>query len=558
VLCRKSYPDNTLCIANAICQRFKNSKPASQNPESACIACVHRPVVANVRHRALGRIFSARKSCFAQVNDFADFSSVPSSRPPDETTAMALARNALIATLALATLGCRSTPRLQAPPLVHSVTPTGRSPAPPASLVPVTSISYQESLPLAPAAAAAIETQFVGDVLSRQWLIAEIEARNPSLEAMIAAWQAAAQIYPQRVALDDPVLMGMIAPESGASSFTETAYALQLNQKLPWFGKRWLRGDIAAADSEAAFEEAEDSRLQVRLAAELAFYEYFLVARLIEINGQNTRLMEEFREAAQIKYRTNQVTQQDVLQAELELADLARRQLELDRMQRVAAARINTLLRRWPDAPLPPAPTSVQPSAMPADANLLWQTALSQRPDLAALARRIDAAAAELELAYKNYKPDADVFARYDTFWQPSSTQGPLRAQIGLAINLPVYRDKLRAAVCEAQFRLNQRRAEFDQRSLEIQYEVIAAAEQFDESRKAVELYRQRLIPAAEQNIAAARSNYEVGKLNFLELAQAQRQLITLRERQLEAIVTHHRRAAELERAVGGTMIQTP
>src|SRR3954465_8513237 len=169
---------------------------------------------------------------------------------------------------------------------------------------PITRVHFQESLPLAsPGASSAGQQEMLGEVLTRDWLQAEGEARNPSIEAMISAWQAAAQVYPQRVALDDPVLMGMIAPQSVAANTTETAYAFQLNQKLPWFGKRSLRGAVAAADADAAYQEAEDSRLQVRLAADLAFFEYFLVARLLEINQDNTRLMQEFREAAQTKYR---------------------------------------------------------------------------------------------------------------------------------------------------------------------------------------------------------------------------------------------------------------
>jgi outer membrane protein TolC len=395
-------------------------------------------------------------------------------------------------------------------------------------------------------------------VLSRHWLQAEVEARNPTLEAMAAAWQAAAQVYPQRVALDDPVLMGMIAPQSVASSTTETAYAFQLNQKLPWRGKRSLRGAVAAADADAAYQDVEDSRLQVRLAADLAFFEYFLVTRLLELNGANVRKMQEFYESAQARYRTNRAEQQDLLQAELERADLARRQLELERMRQVAIARINTLLRRWPDAPLSPPPAELESPAAAGDKNLAWQLALQQRPDLAALAWRVQAAEAALELAYKNYYPDFDTFARYDTWWQPASTQGPLRAQIGLAMNLPVYRQKLQAAVCEAQFRLNQRRAEFDERALQIQYEVLSAAEQVEESRKTVDLYSQRLIPAAEQNVAAARTSYDVGKMNFLQLAQTQRQLITIRERQIEALVAYHRRAAELARTVGNSTLSAP
>jgi outer membrane protein TolC len=470
--------------------------------------------------------------------------------------------------MTLAALGCKSaqvasTAQVRTNPA--GVTPdtsrpsadAGRVASPVSAVAPVAAVAFQEALPhpveqLPPGA-----EDIAGDVLSREWLSAEIEALNPSLEAMVAAWQAAAQRYPQQVALDDPMLMGMIAPESAGSDVTETAYALQLNQKLPWFGKRRLRGAAADADADAAFQDAEDSRLQVRLAADLAFFEYFLASRLMEVNRDNTRIMQQFRDSAQEKYRNNQVTQQDVLQADLELADLSRRQLELERMQRVSIARINTLLRRWPDAPMPPPPASLDSPLRPADSNLLWQTALQQRPDLAALAWRVQSEEAALALAYKNYYPDFDVFGRYDTFWQPSSTQGPLRAQVGVAVNVPIYREKLRAAVCEAQFRVAQRRAEFEQRSREIQYEVVSAAQQVEESQKTVDLYARRLVPTAEQNVAAVGSNYVVTKATFLDLAQARRQLVMIYERQLEAIVAYHRRLSELNRIVGVLSLAT-
>jgi cobalt-zinc-cadmium efflux system outer membrane protein len=116
---------------------------------------------------------------------------------------------------------------------------------------------------------------------------------------------------------------------------------------------------------------------------------------------------------------------------------------------------------------------------------------------------------------------------------------------------LPVYRQKLQAAICEAQFRLNQRRAEFDQKSLDIQYEVIAAAKQVEESRQTIAIYENQLIPTATQNVAAVRANYLASKASFLDLAQAQRQLVVMSERRLEAAITYHRRLAELDRAVG-------
>ncbi len=121
-------------------------------------------------------------------------------------------------------------------------------------------------------------------------------------------------------------------------------------------------------------------------------------------------------------------------------------------------------------------------------------------------------------------------------------------------MNVPIYANRLGAAVCEARYKVSQRRAEFEQRQIDIQYEVQAAYEQLEESRQTLALYHDRLIPAVEQNVSEARANYEVNKLSFLNLAQAQRQWIEMREKQQEALATYHRRLAELERIVASPL----
>jgi outer membrane protein TolC len=60
---------------------------------------------------------------------------------------------------------------------------------------------------------------------------------------------------------------------------------------------------------------------------------------------------------------------------------------------------------------------------------------------------------------------------------------------------------------------------------------------------------------AAEQNLDAARANYDASKVNFLDLATAQRQLIDARERQLQAEVELQRRIAMLRRVAGGSLL---
>jgi outer membrane protein, heavy metal efflux system len=176
-------------------------------------------------------------------------------------------------------------------------------------------------------------------------------------------------------------------------------------QKLPWFGKRDARGAVAQADASAMFHDVRDARLQLEQSTRMAFYEYYLVARELDLNRRNLELTGEFRDTAQSKHENNQVTEQDVLQADVEAATTERRLLELDRMYRIAGARINTLLQRNPSDALPPPPRELSGGVQLPDSAFLRQMAVGQRPDLAAIGSRVRSEQAAVNLALKQFYP---------------------------------------------------------------------------------------------------------------------------------------------------------
>jgi outer membrane protein TolC len=369
---------------------------------------------------------------------------------------------------------------------------------------------------------------------------------------MRAAWLAAAQRYPQERALDDPVFSSMVAPASLNSGIAgipgnSAGYIVGGAQKLPWFGKRTLRGEAALAESRAARWDVDDSRLAIIEAAGIAYYDYYLVRQDLALNVQNTGKLREFHEIAARKYEANLVPQQDMLQAEVELAELARRQIELERLERIAIARLNTLMHRPPDAYLPPAPARLDATPLTLSVAEMRALALGRRPDLASLSAKIRAEQSRLQLAQKEFMPDFEVFGRYDNFWSQQS----LRGQVGVNMNVPLYRDKRYAAVREAQWRVSQRRAEYQQRIDDINREVQTAYERFDEAQQTVGLYTEQILPAARRNVDSAFAAYETSGGDFLRLVAAQRQLIGLQERYQESIADYHRRRVELERVVG-------
>jgi outer membrane protein TolC len=381
--------------------------------------------------------------------------------------------------------------------------------------------------------------------LAVEQLVAEVQARNPSLQAVSDAWRAATERYPQVVSLDDPMFTYMISP-SGVGMDNGGGWMVQASQKVPWVGKRALRGSAAAAEADVMRGDIGDARLRLAEAARIAFYDYYLARRQIEVNASTRNLLTQFREIAWNKYQVNQATQQDVLQADVELASLESRRTELARDEEVAIARINTLLHRAADHPLPPPPAKVPLSDSLPAVEALQQAAAESRPDLFAQQARIRTEEANLAWACREYYPDVNLVAKYDGFMPQD-----MRPQVGLDINVPIRCARRSAAVREASNRIAQRRAEYQDRLDQVRYEVQAGLSRASQSQRVVQLYEQKIMPAAQRSLDSALANYTSGKLDFLRLLDAERQLNTQRAMYYQAIAEYQQRLAQLERAAG-------
>jgi outer membrane protein, heavy metal efflux system len=388
-------------------------------------------------------------------------------------------------------------------------------------------------------------------------LVQQVLARNPSVAQMVAAAQAASARYPQVTSLDDPMFGTTVAPASIGSSDVEFGYRLEVSQKFPFPGKLPLRGQTALAEASAAGHDLEDIRLQLAESARGAFYDYYLVGRALGVNEESLALLKEFRQNAETRYKTGVVPQQDILQADVELGRQRERQLTLERMRQVSVARINTLLHLPPDSPLPPPPARLRRPEPLLEAPLLRAAALARRPDLQAVADRIRAEQASLALAQKEFRPDFEATAAYDTI-MGNGPNRDLAPQLGVRLNLPVRKARRYGALAEAQARVAQRQAELEKLVDQVNLQVQEAYEQVRESERAADLYETTILPAALANVKAAQSAYVTAKVPFLSLIEAERNFVVLRDRRYEVIADYFRRRATLERVVGGPLVPMP
>lgn len=390
-----------------------------------------------------------------------------------------------------------------------------------------------------------------GETLDRHELVEAVLARNPEIAAARAAWRAARARIPQAGSLADPQASYSLAPLSIASSDVQYGDVLRVGQRIPFPGKLDLREEVAAAEAEAAESGIEEARLRLATMATRLWDDYWLVERGLEINEEHRALLDSFQRVATSRYATGLVSQQAPLQAEVEAAHLLHEEVVLTARRRVLTAQINALLHRRPDAALP-APSRaleelIADHGAPDDDAALEAAALRTRPELQIRGAEIEAREAAVDLEKLEAKPDFELMTSYNSMWSMPEH----RWMVGVGVNLPIWRERIRAEIAEAEAELDVTRSQHERTLDEVREQVAVALQALREAHHVVELYRDRVLPAARDRIQAARSGFETGASTMLALIDAERSLRASELSYYEAVAEAASRRAELDRALG-------
>ena len=353
-----------------------------------------------------------------------------------------------------------------------------------------------------------------GGALDRAKLVAAVLARNPDLDVARATWRAAVAAYPSAVTLDDPMASYGVAPFSIGSD-VPFGQRIEINQKLPWPGKRKLRGDAAIADGEAMQADHESLRLDLAEATVQAFDDLYIAARALEINHHHRELLDRIEKSAMAQYTAGHASQQDPIEAHTHILELERERLMLEKQQRVAIVMLNRLLHRKPDAELPPPPARlVVAASTPAEAG-------HAHPKQVAASARIRARQADLDEANLAFYPDFEVMGSYDSMWNTWQH----RWMIGIGIEIPLQRGKRRADLERARAEKAKAAAELSSVTSTLEEGRERARREVDEATKSLDLYEKQLLPTARERIDAALAGFTAGQNPFSTVVMAEHAL---------------------------------
>ncbi len=392
------------------------------------------------------------------------------------------------------------------------------------------------------------------DNLSLADVYALARERNPMLRAASAVADATATRESSAGLPPDPVLqlgvMNFSLPGFGLDMPTTMAPSIQAMQMLPFPGKLGLNGKIARQGTSMARAGAEEKWWEVRSMAATAFFGIYEVDNKLAVMRETLGLLKDFQQVAQAMYGAGTGRQSDVLRANVEVA---RMDAEIQRMvavRKVAAAKLNAVLDRPAETPVPATVLPSLPDTTP-DQETLRAWAEETRPLLLRSKTGVEQANTREDLARKQIWPDFTVGVQYGQ--RDAADGGTARmgsAMVGFSI--PVFaksrqlrlRDEAAAMEAMAQAELASTRAQVDARIGELLAEL-------ERARTLVALYRAEVLPQADANMESAFSSYRVGTVDFMTLLDAQMTANRYKQELYTMVADYGRAVASLETTVG-------
>lgn len=350
---------------------------------------------------------------------------------------------------------------------------------------------------------------------------------NPRLKALRYQVDRLEQKVPQAESLPDPMAnlaLGNL-PETAAG---QVDAVVGVSQKVPFPGKR--KASSAAAKREALALRADADAYELKLGEQVrsAWWDYYLARTSIRISGESKDLLRSVEETVEAQVAANQSSQADQLRVANEIAKVDRDLAQSRGIEKIAKARLNSLLNRPAGAKLP-TPSSSSVSKL-RDLESLLRNAEANHPEVVSASNKVAAFKHRLQRAKLEKYPDFTFGvqgAAVGSSGIAPSANGRDQIFGTLGFNIPLWQEPRRAMIKEASAGIAETKALLDSTRADLRYRIEDAYFRAKTAREVSELFRSRLIPDSKQAYELTLSSYAVGNDSFTNVIDTWRQWLT-------------------------------
>jgi cobalt-zinc-cadmium efflux system outer membrane protein len=383
------------------------------------------------------------------------------------------------------------------------------------------------------------------DVLSRAFLA------NGELESSYFEWRAAFTRINQVATWPNSngaLSFGYLFSPGNMKAWDRTTIGAgfdpSMNLSLP------VKTRTAGKEALDAAREAGDRFRAVKFDLQrrvlVAYLDLALTEELIRIERDNLTFLKLLSDSAADRAEAGG-PMQDLFKALIESETAQNDLAGLEAKAQSMRGMLNGMLGRDAAAPLGMPPDLPSPRSVIADDATLIKMAVSQNPELAALAQQVAGRSDAVELARLAYLPDVIPSA---------SSTGSVSQSLGAMLMVPTKLPAIRAAIDEAEAMTRSAEAMLRQTQRDRAARFVADLYLMHNAERETSLYRTRVVPAAGQLVSSSRNFYASGTTGFADLIDSERMLISVRRMVAQSQIERERRLAEIE-ALAGVDIET-
>ncbi|AIF53308.1 TolC family protein [Pelosinus sp. UFO1] len=400
---------------------------------------------------------------------------------------------------------------------------------------------------MAPAMAAEVQ-----ETLSLKQVVDTAVKSNPAVIESQKRWEEKQARIPLAKALPNPQfgIMKDDIPNGSLNPFDAMMTEYTLTQEFMNPAKLKAMGKMAGSDAEMAKANYQDKQMEVYTTAKTAYYDLLYADKALEIGKENQQLMGQLVQIAQVNYSTGMVPLQDTLRAQTEFSKMTTDLLSMASMAAVAKAKVNTVIGRKADTPLA---VKEEFSAPPPtfDLDKLQTEAQTGKPTVVSMERQVEMAKNGVELAKKQQLPDYQFSIGYKDRKQTEMETTPDTWKMEFMVMLPIWQGKNKAEIKSASANLEAAQASLNNMQNMTGLDLQMALTEAQSAWRRIDLYKNTVIPQAEQTYQAGVVSYTNGKVDFMAVLDSLNALRNVRLDYYKARIDYEKAAANLEKAVG-------
>lgn len=383
-------------------------------------------------------------------------------------------------------------------------------------------------------------------------LVKEALQNNPQLKAA-RSQTLAEQTKVTQVTAWDPPQVGIsffqtpIQYLNPITNGMETDYYIQ--QTFPFPGKLGNMGNAAVNNAQMYNEQYNELKNKIINDLKSYYYELYFVEKKIEINKENQALLKQLNDITLKQYEVGTGKQADVLRAQTELSTLINDGINLLNEKRNFETMINIILSRPVNSSLPEI-ADILDTIPDWTYDQIADLAFQNRPEIKAMEFNVEMNKSELKASKLEYYPDFMVQLMYKNM--SNTTNDFWSAMVGVNIPLAFWsKGKFTGKVQENEINISTADEQLSAAKNMAAGDVQNALIKIESNKNLIDLYKNTVIPQAEQTLQSTLAAYQTGKTEFLMFIDAYKTVLSSKLDYYMAQMNYMQSQALLEQAVG-------